>query len=651
MSHEPLSGKIPAMRSSLRSLVRFGAYELDSRAGELRKHGLRVRLQNKPLRILELLLEHPGQVMTREELRTQLWPEHVFVDFDHGLNSAVNKLRDALCDSAVDPKFIETTLRGYRFIAEVEPIEAPAPAPLPAPAPPAPIATPASVDRPAFWRTPAQAAALAAAMIALAVVGSFLTLRLGAKPSSSQLAVAVLPFQNLSSDPQQEFFSEGFTDELTAQLGRLAPAQLRVIAPASTMNYKRTQKPAEQVGRELGVDYILQGTVDRVGSRVHISSQLVRMRDQAHLWSRRYERDVRDLVALQAEVARAIADQIEITIEQSTRRTFAARPGIDPDVYEAYLKGRYFVDRGKTLSAVEHFERAIARDPTYAAAYAGLADAWGQIGWALSAEKAPEQAYRNALRAAEQALRLDEGLAPAHVALGRIRWKYEWDWDAAETSITRAIELDPNSAVAHESYFDLLSAMGRHRDAYVRLKQAAALDPVSLTITYDFGLHFARTGDHDRAVEWLQKAIELDPASGFVHHLLGEAYAEHGHLAQAVASLQRAIELSGSNPHFVAILASIQSQAGDRLATARALGSLETQARHGYVSPYNLAMIHSSTGNGAEAIAFLDRAYEQRDPWLSLIRVQPQFNALAGNAKFQDLLRRLGLHDRPVTTH
>jgi len=477
---------------------------------------------------------------------------------------------------------------------------------------------------------------------------SVVTLKLGALPSRP-LAVAVLPFENLSADPEQEFFSDGFTDELIAQVGRVAPDHLRVIARSSAMRYKRTDKTPDQIGRELGVDYILEGSVLRAGERVRITGQLVRIRDQAHIWSQSYERDLRDVLALHTDVARAIAGEIEITFKGTPRRAVLTG-NVAPAVYEAYLKGRYFVDRStKTPLAIDYFERAIAADPGYAPAYAGLADAYGQTGWALSSETPPEQAYRKALAAAEQALKLDEGLASAHVALAKIRWKYEFDFPAAEQALARAVALDPNSAVAHESYFDLLSAMGRHEEAYERLQRAASLDPVSLTINYDFGLHFSRTGEYDRAVEWLKKAIELDPASGFVHHLLGEAFAGQGNLAQAATELQRAIDLAGPNPHYLAVLAVVQKEAGDAMAPARALSVLEERARRTYVSPHSIAMVHVSAGNMHEALGLLERAYDLRDPWLSLIHVQPQFTSLGNAARFKSLMRRMGLPSAPLT--
>lgn len=619
--------------------IRFGVFSLDSRSGELRKHGVRIRIQDKPLRILERLLEHPGEPVTREELQKALWPGDVFVDFDHGLNSAINKLRDALGDSASSPRFVETLPRGYRFIAPVIAEE-------PKPPEPIPVAAADIAPSPPVRRWPARAAVMAIVTgIALTAVMSRDSLRLGARPSPPMLGLAVLPFQNLSADPEQEFFSDGFTDEMIAQVGKLEPARLRVIARTSVMQYKRTSKKIDQIGAELGADYLLEGSVLRADSRVRITAQLVRVRDQARVWAQSYERDLRDVLALQTEVARTIAAAIEVTVERAAGRPAPDRPRVRPDVYEADLKGRYFLDKspGGSKKAIEYFQQAINLDPAYAPAYAGLADAYGQLGWGFSSQTPPSEAYPKARASAMKALALDEGLAAAHVALARVRWKYEWSWSAAEDEFRRAIELDPASAPAHESYFDYLSAMERHDEAFAELTRAAELDPVSLTINYDFGLHFARTGDYEQAIVRLKKAIDLDPASGFVHHVLGELYLQRGMHADAIAELHKAIELSGNVPHFVSALAWARAQSGDRRAAEQALRELKAQAGRSYVSPHELALLYTGLGDHDRALDHLERAYDERDPWLSIIRVQPQFASLTTEPRFQQLLHRIGL--------
>jgi tetratricopeptide (TPR) repeat protein len=414
------------------------------------------------------------------------------------------------------------------------------------------------------------------------------------------------------------------------------------------MHYKRTSKTVDQIGRELGVDYILEGSVLRAESRVRITGQLVRVRDQAHLWSQSYERDLRDVLAIQTEVARAIAGEIEVAFEQTAGRPMHSEANVHPRVYESYLKGRYLLDKStRPLQAIVYFEQAIAEDPRYAPAYAGLADAYGQLGWGLSGETPPAEAYPKALEAALTALTLDDKLAAAHVALAKIRWKYEWNWRAAEQALARAVELDPNSAAAHESYFDLLSAMGRNVEAYTRLTRAAALDPVSLTINYDFGLHFARTGQYEQAADRLNKAIELDPSSGFVHHILGELHADRGKYPEAIKELERALELSGPTPHFVAMLAHVKGLAGDREAPAKALTELKSLSAHRYVSPHDMALVYATVGNQELALQFLERAYQQRDPWLTMMRAHPRFTTLQSDARFQDLMRRIGFAGSP----
>jgi TolB-like protein/DNA-binding winged helix-turn-helix (wHTH) protein len=460
-----------AATPSAGAVARFGVFELDSRAGELRRQGIRVRLQEKPLQILELLVSRAGEAVSRDELRAHLWPKDVFVDFDHSLNSAVSKLRDALRDTATSPQYIETLPRGYRFLAAVvRPPDSPASdaGGAAVPAPPVQNDRPTVVPPPRVPDSPARkgrrwgAGAWLAGTAAALAVSSLIVVRLTTSAPAESSGLAVLPFQNLSGDPEQEFFSDGITDEMITQLGRMDPGRLRVIARTSAMHYKRTDKRIDQIGAELGVGYILEGSVRRAGTRVRINARLVRVRDQARLWAQSYERELDDILALQTEVARSIAGEIAITFERSPDAPALARPRVSPAVYEAYLKARYFLDKSPAPSAlarsVEYFNEALRLDPDHAGAHAGLADAYGILGWGMSAGLPPREAYPKALAAAERALALDPRLAAAHVALARIRWKYERQWKPAEEAFRRAIDLDPSAAAAHESYFDYLSA-------------------------------------------------------------------------------------------------------------------------------------------------------------------------------------------------
>jgi TolB-like protein/DNA-binding winged helix-turn-helix (wHTH) protein/Tfp pilus assembly protein PilF len=643
--------------------VRFGVFELDRRASELRKHGIRIKLQKKPMCILEMLLDRAGDVVTREDLRQALWPPGVYVDFDHSLNSAVNKLRDALADSAANPRFIETLTQGYRFIASVTANGAisrelssggiPAgPVPV-APAGqseiPARHAPRFSMLRTLFSWPRIGFAALSLALLILALLGVIRAFERRGPPADRSLVIAVLPFQNLSGDQQQEFFSDGFTEEMIAQLGRIAPRRLQVIARASTMPYKQTVKGIDRIGAELGADYILQGSVRRSELRVRITAAFIRVGNQAQIWVRSYDRDLREILSLQADVAQAIASEIQMAFDPVAIGSRAHLPA-SPEVHEAYLRGRYFLDKRPDGldKSIQSFEEAVRLDPNYAPAYAGLADAYGALGWGIAlGDASPEIAYPKALAAATKALELDPNSSETLVARARILWKYEWKWQAAEDAFRRAIELDPASAAAHESYFDCLWAMKRDEDAYSELTKAAALDPVSLTINHDFGLHFERAGEYDKAVARFSRAIDLDPASGFVHHELGEMYALRGMYTEAVAELNRAIQLSGRLPHFVAVLGAVRARMGDRRASLDALESLKASGR--YVSGNDFAILYASLGKTDQALAALNESYRNHDVWLSINMVQFGLEPVRTTLKYQELLTSLGLV-KPAST-
>src|SRR5437764_10442714 len=448
---------------SVRASVRFGAFELDQDAGELRKQGTRMKLQEQPLQMLQVLLQRPGEVVTREELQQKIWPSDTFVDFDHGINNAIKRLREALGDAAETPHYIETLpRRGYRFIGKIE-CEA-------------------------------------------------LRMR----------SLAVLPLENLSHDPQQEYFAEGLTEALITTLAKIG--ELRIVSRTTGMLYKGVRKPLREIARELEVDTIVGGTVLRVGHRVRITAQLIDAAKESHLWAESYERHLRDVLHLQAEVAEAIAKQVQVKLTPQERAHLAEIQPVNPDAYEAYLKGRYHWLRrsGEELpKAVRYFEQAIEMDPTYAAAYAGLADSLSGLGVYFVA---PEQGCGKAKQLALRALEMDPGLAEAHCSFAWATAWYDYDFCSAEREFERALELNPRYATAHLWYGFCLGAMGRYEESYTEFKRAIPLDPHN-TYTYTtFGFACYLNRRYDEAITLFNKSLEMDRGIGQAYCGLSWAY-------------------------------------------------------------------------------------------------------------------------------
>ena len=457
-------------------VLRLGVFQVNLAARELRKHGVRTRLPGQPFNILSLLLEKPGEVVTREQMRERLWTPDTFVDFEHSLNSSMKKLRAALGDSPENARYIETIPRlGYRFIAPVE--EAPAMAP------PAPILAAAGLSateasgksRKRLW--PA-VVAISAVLIA-ATVGYSVWSRatLHRTPFGERFMLAVLPFENLTGDAAQDYFSDGLTEEMVAQLGRPDAQHIGVIARTSVMHNKHASMPLDRVGRELGVQYVLEGSVRRDSEKVRISAQLVQVRDQTHLWSRQYDRELSGLLSLQGEIAQEIADEVQLTLATG-RKVFASNRKLPaaPNSYEAYdlyLKGRYFWNkrtREGFQQAAAYFQQSIAKDPNYARAYAGLADTFALMSsWSLVA---PRDFTPKARAAALRALQIDDGLAEAHASLALIAQNYDYDWQTAEKEYRRAIQLDPQYATAHQWYAECLALQGRFDEALAESERA-----------------------------------------------------------------------------------------------------------------------------------------------------------------------------------
>ena len=624
--------------------VRFGVFEVDPRAGELRKHGVRLRLQEQPFQVLAMLLERPGETVTREELRNRLWTAETFVDFDHGVNKAVNRIRDALGDSATSPRFVETVARrGYRFIADVTIVEGAPPAGVEAKADNllrpegvsvAPVAAPPPrLRRWHLWVITGIALALASILVAVWALQS------RAPQPALIRSLAVLPLDNLSGDSSQEYFADGMTDELIATLGQISA--LRVISRTSVMPYKRARKPLPQIAHELNVDAVVEGTVLRSDGRVRITAQLIEARDDRHLWSETYDGDLRDTLTLQNKVAQAIAEQIRINLKPQEQATLKHGKVVDPQAYEAYLKGRYFWNKrtGDDFEkAVEYFNQAIARDPNYAQAYSGLADTYALMGDWEYGVLAPREALPRAEAAAVKALQLDDTLGEAHTSLAFCFDVFDWDLKSAEAEFRRAIELNPSYATAHHWYAWHLSLSGSNVNAIAEMKKAKNLDPVSLIINADLAELLLIAHFPDESIEQSRKTIEMDVNFALAHNQLAVAYLQRRRQDEAIAELQKAVQLSSGSPTCTANLARAFAVSGRRNEAVQLLDDLKKRSRP---DVSEVAVVYAALGDNDQAMTWLEKGYEERFNPSVLLR--PGFDPLRADRRFQDLERRVGL--------
>ncbi len=544
-------------------VVRFGPFEADLHAGELRRHGLRIKLQEQPFQILAMLLERPGNVVTREELQKKLWPTDTFVDFDHGLGSAINKLRQALGDSAENPRYIETLpKRGFRFIAVVE--------------------------------------------RGRGASGYFIWQRWHTRGApQGKVMLVVLPFENLSRDPEQEFFSDGMTEEMITQLGGLEPQRLGVIARASAMQYKHSTKSAAQIGGELGVDYLLEGSARRAGGRVRITAQLIQVRDETHVWAESYEGDLRDILKLQREVAAAVAREIQLKLTpQQQARLGSTRP-VNPEAHEAYLKGRFFWNKFTVeglLRSQEYFQQAIDKDREYAPAYAGLATSYALQG-NLSVLP-PQEAYPKSKAAAARAIQLDETVSLAHSALGWVTMFYDRDWAGAEREFKRAIEINPSNADAHQGHAFYFVVREQFDQALAEIQRAREFDPLSLIINSDVGFVEVFARQYDQALKQLQRTLEMDPNFPPAHWVLSYAYEAKGLFREANAEDLKAGALVRRNSSWVAEIQTAYDTSGWRGSWRKRLELLLAARSKGeHIPPYWLAMTYIRLGERQKALA------------------------------------------------
>lgn len=660
--------------------ARFGLFELDLRTGELSKSGRRLRLQEQPFRLLRLLLEQPGDAVTRERLRNALWPGDTFVDFDHGLNTAVAKLRQALGDSADNPRFIETMARyGYRFIAPVEFVNrangAIPPPGLAAESPPecttlsAPAAEqfecldasnrqrenlvevqrrqaethkrpkeqPLEAQRSRFVTVSLATIAASVLLVILAIVWSRAP-RVGAPSNEHIHSLAVLPFAPLSANTEQEYFADGMSAELITELAKIP--SLRVISRTSTMRYKRSTKSAQQIARELNVDALIEGEVLQSRHRVRLTAKLIQPATDSTLWAQTFESDLQDVLGLQSELAQSIVNTISVNVTQAQRFTRYHR--VDPEAYDCYLRGRFFWNKRTEpgiKKSVEYFQLAIEKDPNYALAYSGLADSYdvmGGLGFVRTKE-----AYSKAKTAANDALRLDDTLSEAHTILGDVLCQLDWNWPAAKIEFERAIKLNPSYATAHQRYSLFLMKMGQTEESLSEIYRARLLDPLSISINSSVGWRLLWARRYDDAIEQLQKTLEMEPTRGWTHLYLGWAYEAKGNPEKAIYELAKAASDTGSEG--LASLGHAYARAGHTRQALDILRQLGERSKRAHVAAYHKAIVYAGLDDRNRAFELLANSCSNRESELVSLKVDLELSSLHSDPRFQILLRCVGV--------
>ncbi|HXJ88828.1 MAG TPA: winged helix-turn-helix domain-containing protein [Candidatus Binatia bacterium] len=609
--------------------LKFDDLELDLGSYQLRRNGSVVKLERIPMELLILLASRNGQLVSREEIVEKLWGKDVFVDSAHGVNTAIRKIRNALQDDPEEPRFIETVVgKGYRFVAPL--LDAPQE-----------VVPPVS-DHSRLLST--SFLLIGACLIGAMFVGAYFGLRHFWPPGTFQggrTMLAVLPFENLTGDPNQDYFSDGLTEEMITQLGRLDPRQLGVIARTSAMSYKHSTKAVDQIGRELGVNYILEGSARREGGRLRVTAQLIQVRDQSHVWAAEYDREMQSVLQVQSEVANAIGKEVRLKLAPDQPLQARNPQAVNPEAYEAYLKGRYFIEKWTeegTRVGREYFEQAIRKDPGYALAYAGLADSyvWGRVGLP------PQEALQRARTAATKALELDDTLGEPHAALAQIKFVTDWDWAAAEAQFKRAIELNPNDANALHMYSHYLLSMGRMQESLEVSQRALQHDPVSPTMQLHLGFHYLTARQYDLAIPQYLKVLQADPGLVDAHNQLAVAYRQKGMLDQSVAEYLQVETLLGMTTEQISELKTAYARSGMREFWLTVLEIIESSDQI-KISPYQIASYYAILNKKDESFDWLEKAYTAHDASLVAIKTDSDFDNLHSDGRFTDLLRRMRL--------
>jgi TolB-like protein/DNA-binding winged helix-turn-helix (wHTH) protein len=647
-------------------IVRFGTFEVDLSTRELRKGGIRIKLHGQPFEVLALLLERPREVVPREELRQRLWSTDTFVDFDAGLNTAINRLREALGDSAENPRFIETVpRRGYRFIA---PVDAETPKPLIADGSssesPSEVAQKAVPTRGRIrgWRVKVLVLGLAAVVLLLAVlILTGVRERLFGRTTAPHIeSLAVLPLANLSGDPEQEFFADGMTEALITDLGKISA--LRVISRTSVVQYKGTKKSLPEIARELNVDGLVEGTVSRSGNHLRITANLLQASPEKHLWAESYESDLGDVLALESQVSRAIAREIQVKLTAEEQRLLGSARPVDPKAHDDYLRGRYFCDkdtREPLEKGIKYLELAIKEAPSDPLGYAGLADCYALLSWGgdiFAGDLSAAEMMPKSRDAALYALRFDQNLAEAHTSLACVDMILDWNWAGAEREFKRAIELNPNYSPAHVYYAHFLAAVGRSDESVVEAKRSLELDPFS-EFTMDFSdWAFYLNRRYDLATEQTRKTLELAPEMPWPHYDLAQAHDAAGRKREAIEEYTNAQELFGLSHNRLEELRTAYRQSGEKGYWRKTLEFCHEASKHPrkfgtasgygwceYVKDLYVALLHFRLGEFDVGFESLDRAYTKHETEMIFLNADPQWDDFRSDPRFQNLVRRVGL--------
>jgi len=621
-------------------VVRFATFEVDLRAGELRKGGIKLKLGGQPFQVLAILLERPGELVTREELQKRLWPDS-FVDVDHNLNTAINKIRDVLGDSAENPRFVETLARrGYRFIRAVNGTEQPRVVEV----------KPSRGLRSLIFPV---------AFGLLAVFGITAVLlsvnlhgwrdRLFAGPARPQIrALAVLPLANLSGDAEQEYFADGMTEALITELGKISVP--RVISRQSIMQYKGSKKPLSEIARELNVDAVLEGTVERSGDRVRVIVRMDQVSPEGQLWSNQYNRDIRDLLRLQDEIARAVTDEVQIKLKPQERTRLASSRPVDPGAQDDYFRALHFRNNFKLAAesvayneqdlptAITYFRQATEKDANYGPAYVGMAQAYIDLGHTHGGYHDPKETLPPAKAAATRAVEVDPMLGEAHFVLAQTLELYDWNWYEAERQYKLALELSPNYAPAHMGYGRFVQAIfGRNDEAMKQTAYAAELNPRDPQIRLTMGFVTYAARQYDSAIVQFKELNAASPGLGDFG--LGWSYREKKMYPEAIAALEKALAHS-RHPSVLASVAAVYGLAGRKGEALKLIDELKEKSRQHYIPASHFAVAYSGLGED-ETMTWLERAYEEHDQSMVNINAYPGWDALRSEPRFRALVRRM----------